>query len=99
MLVESAIGKYTITSAKDPENVVIASEKKETLISILDGVELVGGAHNENRSFSGEEIKSTKPFGRTQFQITITRTELLRYFEYEFLNFLDYPSLTQMRAL
>ena len=98
MQIISAIGKYSITAAKEPDNVIVSSDNQSTLESILDGIELMGGAFNEDQSFSGEDIHETKLFGRPLYQTTITRTQLTRYFEYEILNFLTYPSLAQMRS-
>lgn len=99
MIVESPVGKYSITAHKSPANVIVSSDNQATLISILDAIELMGGAFGEDQSFSRDDISTTKLFGRTQYQTTITRTQLTRYFEYEVLNFLDYTSLTKMRAL
>lgn len=98
MLIESALGKFSITAANSPDNVIVSSENQATIVSILDGVELMGGAENENPNFSPADINHTRPFGRDTFSITLSRAQLLRYFQYEIFNFLDYPSLTQMRS-
>lgn len=98
MNVESLIGKFSITARNDDTNALtIVAESRATLASILDGIELVGGAIGEDQSFSDDDIEPFTLFGRAQFRTTISRAQLLRYFEYEILNFLDYTSLTQMR--
>lgn len=97
MIVESIAGKFSVTSAKDPEYVIVSSDNQATIVSILDGVELVGGETDDNPTFSLTDIYQTKMFGRAQFSTRLSRPQLTRYFEYEILNFLTYPSLTQMR--
>ena len=98
MNVESLIGKFSITAKEsDPNAVTIVAEKRETLSSLLDGVELMGGAMGEDQTFTSADIEPFSLFGRPQFRTTISRAQLMRYFEYEILNFLDYTSLTQMR--
>jgi hypothetical protein len=98
MNVESLIGKFSITAREsDPNALTIVAESRATLASILDGIELVGGAMGEDQTFTADDIETFTLFGRPQFRATISRTQLLRYFEYEILNFLDYTSLTQMR--
>jgi hypothetical protein len=95
--IESAIGKYIVTAAKDPECVTIAADRLSILESILDAIELMAGAEGEDNSFSLSDIQETQLFGRPQFKATITRAQLTRYFQYEILNFLEYKSLTEMR--
>lgn len=98
MLIESLIGKFSLTAKEsDPNSLTILAEKRETLASILNGVELIGGAFGEDQSFSPDDIESFTLFGKPHYRITLSRAQMLRYFEYEILNFLDYKSLTQMR--
>ncbi len=98
MNVESLIGKFSITSRNDdPNALTIVSESHATLVSVLDGVELMAGSIGEDQSFTDADIESFSLFGKPHFRITISRAQLLRFFEYEILNFLDYTSLTQMR--
>lgn len=97
MLIESSIGKYHITAANDESNVIVSADDRFILVSILDAVELMGGAIGEDNSFSLSDISPYTLFGKQRFEITLTRTQLARYFQYEILNFLNYKSLTQMR--
>jgi hypothetical protein len=97
MQIESALGKYTIVAEKNTDNVIVASDNRRTIESLLDGVELMAGATGEDNSFSLSDIQETQLFGRPLFKTTITRAQLTRYFEYEILNFLEYKSLTEMR--
>lgn len=98
MLIEAAIGKFIVTARNDSANAVtITSEKYETMVSLLDSIELVGGALGEDQAFHADDIEAFNLFGRPHFRIAISRAQLLRYFEYEILNFLDYSSLTKMR--
>ena len=98
--IESALGKFSITARNDnPNALTIVAEFHATLVSILDGVELVGGISGEDQAFASTDIEPFTLFGKPQFRTTISRAQLMRYFEYEILNFLDYTSLTQMRSL
>ena len=83
---------------KESENVTVSANDANTLTSLLDGVELMAGAFGEEQSFSDDDIRPVTLFGRTRFETTLSRTQLTRYFEYEILNFLDYHSLTEMKA-
>lgn len=98
MRVESAIGTFSITASNSPDNVILSSEKHSTLSSILDSVELIGGAFGEDHSFSLSDIESFSLFGKQHFRTTLSRTQLSRFFDNEILNFLEYPSLAKMRS-
>lgn len=99
MLIESPIGKYAITAEKGTDNVIVSAENKATLESILDGVELISGALGEDQAFTSDDIRPAILFGKPRHEITLSRAQLTRYFEYEILNFLTYSSLTKMRHL
>ena len=98
MIVETLPGRFIVTADKESNNVIVSADKESILISLLDSVELMAGAHGEDQSFSADDIRPVTLFGRTRFETTLSRTQLTRYFEYEILNFLDYHSLTEMKA-
>ena len=98
MNIESLVGKFSITARNDnPNALTIVAESRATLTSILDSIELIGGALGEDQAFTETDIEPFSLFGKPHFRATISRAQLLRFFEYEILNFLDYSSLTQMR--
>lgn len=100
MIVESIIGRYSIVADKyDPDRLIIHADNRETLSSILDSIELMGGAHNENQTFTENDIHPAPIFGRERYSISVSRAQFLRHLEYETLNFLTYPSLTKMHSV
>lgn len=98
MIIDSLAGRFDVT-AEAGDTVRLSSSQRSTIVSILDGVELVGGAHNENRRFTDDDIFTTIVFKRTRYNTLLSETEFIRYLEYEVLNFLTYPSITAMQSL
>ena len=99
MIVETMPGRFIIVADKEcPENVTLSADRQSTLISVLDSVELMGGAIGEDQSFALTDIRPITMFGRTRYETTLSRTQLTRYFQYEILNFLDYHSLSEMKG-
>lgn len=102
MIVETAVGKLQAVALKtDPTKLVVSSSSAATIDSMLDGIELIGGAISEDQDFDRSLIETfTPPFKtETWFSYTVTKTQFVRYLQYEVLNFMDYTSVTQMRKL
>jgi RAB protein geranylgeranyltransferase component A len=95
MIIESLVGRFTVT-AQDETHVNVTSLSRDTIVSVLDGVELVGGAEGEDRRFTSDDITEHVLMSRRRYTATLTRAELMRYLNYEVLNFLDYHSLNEM---
>lgn len=98
MIIDSLAGRFNVT-ASGPEELVLSASSEQTLVSVLDGVELVGGAEGEDPTFSREDIWSTTAFHRRTYHARVTRPQLVRYFEYEVLNYLTYSSINEMHTL
>ena len=98
MIIDSLAGRFDVTASK-VDVVRLSASKKQTLISVLDGVELVGGAEGEDPTFSSDDIKTSTVFRHRRYHVLITRAQLVRYFEYEILNYLTYASLSEMHSL
>jgi hypothetical protein len=98
MIIDALIGRFDVTADGD-DHVTLSAAKRATIVSILDGVELIGGAHGEDRRFTDEDITTSIVFKRTRHNARLTKVEFIRYLEYEVLNFLTYPSLTVMQSL
>lgn len=99
MQIDSLAGRFDVTAEAGDDTVRLSSSQRSTIVSILDGVELVGGAHGEDRRFTDDDIFTSVVFKRTRYNALLSKTELLRYLEYEVLNFLTYPSITVMQSL
>jgi hypothetical protein len=100
LIIESPIGRYSIVADKfDDNRVVIYADNARTLSSIVDSIELMGGAHNDSDAFDSSVIHPDPIFGRERYSLSLSRAQLLRHLEYETLNFLTYSSLTQMRSI
>lgn len=99
MIVESVVGRVNIVStSRDTEaNLVLEADAEVTLRSVLDLLELVGGAENEDTLFDAEAIEKTTRFGKAVYRTELTRTQVSRYLDAEIHNYLDYTSLGQMR--
>lgn len=104
MIVETAVGQLRAVAVKDnPNQLLVSSDRRETINSMLDGIELIGGAESEDLDFDRGAIRvytpPFKPASEHWFGYTVTKTQFVRYLQYEVLNFLDYTSVTQMRKL
>lgn len=101
MILETLAGKIeVVTYPTDPESLLIRSENRDSVESVLNGIELVGGASGEDRIFNLEEdVQHMNRFGIMVYMTRVTRTEFIRYLEYEVLNFLHYNSINKMREL
>jgi len=99
MILETLAGKIEVVVSRDKESLLsLVSDKRETLESVLYGIELVGGTESENRTFDvEEEIIHFNRFGKIVYSVDVTRTEFMRYLNYEVFNFLDYKSINEMR--
>lgn len=98
MIIDSLAGRFDVTASTDDE-LLLSASSEQTLVSVLDGVELVGGAEGDDPTFSRDDIWSTTAFHRRRYHVRLTRAQLVRYFEYEVLNFLDYSSINEMHSL
>lgn len=102
MIVETAAGQLRAVALKtDPNLLSVSSDRAETIQSMLDGIELIGGAMSEDQDFDRSLIQLyVPPFKSEQwYSYTVSKTQFVRYLQYEVLNFLDYTSVTQMRKL
>lgn len=102
MIVETAAGQLQAVAYKtDHDYLLVSSGRVETIHSMLDGIELVGGAMSEDLDFDRSLIKVFAPPFKTEhwFSYVVSKTQFVRYLQYEVLNFLDYTSVTQMRKL
>lgn len=101
MIVETLAGSITVTRSKrDADKLALTSASRDTLVSVLNGVELIGGALGEDEVLDPDElIVETNNFGKLKFTAQLTPTQYIRYLEYEVLNFMNYTSLTEMRKM
>ena len=102
MIVETAAGQLRAVALKSNTDFLrVSSDKLETIYSMLDGIELVGGAESEDLDFDRTLVQTfTPPFKTEQwYSYTVSKTQFVRYLQYEVLNFLDYSSVSQMRKL
>lgn len=99
MIIESLVGKIEVIESRNNENLLsLISEKRETLESVLNGIELVGGTEGENRTFDvEEEIIHFNRFGKIVCSVDVSRAEFIQYLNYEVFNFLTYKSINEMR--
>lgn len=102
MIVETAAGQLRAVALKtDPNLLFVSSDRAETIHSMLDGIELIGGAMSEDLDFDRSLVQQFLPPFKTEtwYSYTVSKTQFVRYLQYEVLNFLDYTSVTQMRKL
>jgi len=100
MIVEALPGKVTIV-AETPStgsDLLVTSESRETLVSVLNLIELVGGAEGEDVAFPSSAITQLNLFGKTHYRARLSRTQVSRWLDAELHNYLDYPSIVRMRA-
>ena len=83
MNIDSAIGNLLVRGNGE-ENVLVSAHSREAIVSLLDGIELIGGAFGEDDSFDASRIV----FDDGLFSVSVSRAQLDRWFEYEILNFL-----------
>ena len=101
MIVDTEIGRFYVT-ALDDERVTVTADSPATLRSILDGIELTGAALSDsepNPVYPPEAITPFPFFKTTRYRVTLSRSALVSFFNYEILNFLNYPSLHTMKGL
>lgn len=95
MIVETLVGRYTVTADTPDLNadLTVTSDTRVAIVSLLDAIELVGGALGEDRSFTESDIEELELFGQRRFRTRITRAELIQFLQAEVLSYLDYSTM------
>jgi len=101
VILDTLVGRIEAVEARDNDKLLsLISDKRETLESVLNGIELVGGTETENRVFNvDEEIVHFNRFGKIVYVVDVTRSEFIQYLNYEVFNFLNYKSINEMRRM
>lgn len=99
MIIEALPGKVTIVAeTNDTDSALfVTSESRDTLCSVLNLIELVGGAEGEDVAFPSSAITEFSLFGHTNYRARLSRTQVSRWLDAELHNYLDYPSILKMR--
>lgn len=98
MIIETLTGRYNVTACSPDLTAPlhVTASTSDAIRSLLDSIELVGGALGEDRSFTDADIEATALFGRPAYRVTVSRAELIRFLQAEVLSYLDYTSLNAM---
>lgn len=94
MILETLVGKFTVTAqtAGLRADLWVVADSRESLVSLLDSVELVGGAYGHERAFTDADIETVNSFGRERFRVKLTRAEVVQFIQAEVFSYLDYTS-------
>lgn len=100
MIVEALPGKVTIVAetADTASALLVTSESRDTITSVLNLIELVGGAEGEDVAFPSSAITELNLFGRIHYRVRLSRSQVSRWLDAELHNYLDYRSIVKMRA-
>jgi len=99
MIVDALPGKVTIVAetAGTDSLLLVTAEDESTIRSVLNLIELVGGAEGEDVAFPRSAIYPVQLFGKTNYRARLSRTQVSRWLDAELHNYLDYPSIVRMR--
>lgn len=92
MIIDSQVGRFTVTADASRTSLLLVSRERETLRSVLNSIELAG-----DTAYPDSVIDAFSHFGETRYRATVSRRAALLFFQVELLHYLTYPSLNKMK--
>jgi hypothetical protein len=100
MIITTTAGTiYATQFDGDPDSLHVYAVDRTSIESVLRGIELVGGAEGEDRTFTSADITTVIQDPTFKYRTTVSKTEFVQYLNYEVLNFLTYTGTEVLEEL